>query len=130
MKTGSSESLVGWISGKTTYVPLRDQMEGAWLWTQMFLLSTTKKKKKITGVDEDVICLIMGLCIWILYNIFMELNPCFVSGSLVELPGKCARPTRAAFQFIVTAVNILSLPAEENWLESVPDPPGQLSNLL
>jgi hypothetical protein len=81
MKTGSSETLVGWKSGKTTYVPLWDQMEGAWLWTQMFLLSTTKKKKKITGVDEDVICLIMGLlCIWILYNIFMELSPSFVFG--------------------------------------------------
>ena len=93
MKTGSSETLIGWKSGKTTW----DQMERVWLWTPMFLLSTTKKKKKITGVDEDVICLIMGLlCIWILYNIFMELNPSFVSGSWVELAGKCARPTRAA----------------------------------
>jgi hypothetical protein len=63
MKTGSSETLVGWKSGKTTYVPLWNQMEGAWLWTQMSLHSATKKKKKISGVDEDVICLIMGLCI-------------------------------------------------------------------
>jgi hypothetical protein len=30
----SSETLIGWKSGKTTYVPLWDQMEGAWLWTQ------------------------------------------------------------------------------------------------
>jgi hypothetical protein len=31
MQTGSSETLIGWKSGRTSYVPLRDQMEGAWL---------------------------------------------------------------------------------------------------
>jgi hypothetical protein len=34
MQNGSSETLNGWKSGKTTYVTLWDRMEGAWLWTQ------------------------------------------------------------------------------------------------
>ncbi len=29
----SSGTLIGWKSGQTTFVPLRDRMEGAWLWT-------------------------------------------------------------------------------------------------
>ncbi len=33
MQTGSSETLIGWKSGQTTFVPLWDQMEGSWLWT-------------------------------------------------------------------------------------------------
>ncbi len=33
LQTGSSETLIGWKSGQTTYVPLWDRMEGAWLWT-------------------------------------------------------------------------------------------------
>ncbi len=33
MQTGSSEILIGWKSGKTTYVSLWDRMEGAWLRT-------------------------------------------------------------------------------------------------
>jgi hypothetical protein len=33
MQTGSSETLIGWKSGKTTYVPVWDRMEGAWQWT-------------------------------------------------------------------------------------------------
>ncbi len=28
---------MGWKSGKTTYVPLWDKMEGAWLWTLLFI---------------------------------------------------------------------------------------------
>ncbi len=36
MQTGSSETLIGWKSGKTTQVPLWGRMEGAWLWTQDF----------------------------------------------------------------------------------------------
>jgi hypothetical protein len=32
MQTGSSETLIGWKSGKTTYVPLWDGMEGAQLY--------------------------------------------------------------------------------------------------
>jgi hypothetical protein len=33
-KSGSSETLIGWKSGKTTYVPLWNLMEGARLRTQ------------------------------------------------------------------------------------------------
>ncbi len=33
MQTGSSGTLIGWKSGQTTFVPLWDWMEGAWLWT-------------------------------------------------------------------------------------------------
>jgi hypothetical protein len=33
MQTGSSGTLIGWKSGKTTFVPLWDRMEGAWLRT-------------------------------------------------------------------------------------------------
>ncbi len=33
MQTGSSGTLIGWISGQTTFVPLWDRMEGAWLRT-------------------------------------------------------------------------------------------------
>ncbi len=33
MQTSSSGTLIGWKSGKTTFVPLWDRMEGSWLWT-------------------------------------------------------------------------------------------------
>jgi hypothetical protein len=33
MQTGSSGTLIGWKSGQTTFVPLWDGMEGAWLRT-------------------------------------------------------------------------------------------------
>ncbi len=32
-QTGSSATLIGWKSGQTTFIPLWDRMEGAWLWT-------------------------------------------------------------------------------------------------
>jgi hypothetical protein len=35
MQTGSSGTLIGWKSGQTTFVPLWDRMEGAWLQTQV-----------------------------------------------------------------------------------------------
>ncbi len=35
MQTGSSGTLIGWKSGQTTFVPLWDRMEGAWLRTLM-----------------------------------------------------------------------------------------------
>ena len=35
MQTGFSGTLIGWKSGQTTFVPLWDRMEGAWLWTQL-----------------------------------------------------------------------------------------------
>jgi hypothetical protein len=34
MQTGSPGTLIGWKSGQTTFVPLWDRMEGAWLRTQ------------------------------------------------------------------------------------------------
>ncbi len=34
LQTGSSGTLIGWKSGQTTFVPLWDWMEGAWLQTQ------------------------------------------------------------------------------------------------
>ncbi len=36
MQTGSSGTLIGWKSGQTTFVPLWDWMEGAWLRTQQW----------------------------------------------------------------------------------------------
>ncbi len=36
MQTGSSGTLIGWKSGQTTFVPLWDRMEGAWLRTQVW----------------------------------------------------------------------------------------------
>ncbi len=36
-QTGSSGTLIGWKSGQTTFIPLWDRMEGAWLWTLDFL---------------------------------------------------------------------------------------------
>ncbi len=36
MQTGSSGTLIGWKSGQTTFVPLWDWMEGAWLRTLIF----------------------------------------------------------------------------------------------
>jgi hypothetical protein len=35
MQTGSSGTLIGWKSGQTTFVPLWDRMEGAWLRTRI-----------------------------------------------------------------------------------------------
>ncbi len=35
MQTGSSETLIGWKSGQTTFVPIWDRMEGAWLRTRL-----------------------------------------------------------------------------------------------
>jgi hypothetical protein len=38
MQTGSSGTLIGWKSGQTTFVPLWDRMEGAWLRTQGYVI--------------------------------------------------------------------------------------------
>ncbi len=35
MQTGSSGTLIGWKSGQTTFFPLWDRKEGAWLWTRI-----------------------------------------------------------------------------------------------
>jgi hypothetical protein len=44
MQTGSSGTLIGWKSGQTTFVPLWDRMEGAWLRTQLGLGKQIAKK--------------------------------------------------------------------------------------
>ncbi len=43
MQTGSSGTLIGWKSGQTTFDPLWDLMEGAWLRTLGWALPTTGK---------------------------------------------------------------------------------------
>jgi hypothetical protein len=45
MQTGFSGILIGWISSQTTFVPLWDRMEGAWLRTLYRRL----------GADSDII---------------------------------------------------------------------------
>jgi hypothetical protein len=42
MQTGSSGTLIGWKSGQTTFVPLWDRMEGAWLRTPLCTWSINK----------------------------------------------------------------------------------------
>jgi hypothetical protein len=44
MQNGSFGSLIGWKSGQTTYVPLWDRMEGAWLWTPGNRTNRTKNE--------------------------------------------------------------------------------------
>jgi hypothetical protein len=60
MQTGSSGTLIGWKSGQTTFVPLWDQMEGAWLrtlWAQALVLRVSSKQtKKNFGSNRNKIC--------------------------------------------------------------------------
>jgi hypothetical protein len=49
MQTGSSGTLIGWISGQTTFVPLWDRMEGAWLRT----LEKAVKKLRIRMLPKN-----------------------------------------------------------------------------
>ncbi len=59
MQTGSSETLIGWKFEETTYVPLWDRMEGAWLWSQSH--SDEKKGKKVHSVEKywvKMLCLV------------------------------------------------------------------------
>ncbi len=54
MQTGSSGTLIGWKSGQTTFVPLWDRMEGAWLRTllwdaSVYTIQTQRKSKRNTG---------------------------------------------------------------------------------
>ncbi len=42
MQTGSSGTLIGWKSGQTTFVPLWDQLEGAWINQQFLTHKVTK----------------------------------------------------------------------------------------
>ncbi len=51
MQTGSSGTLIGWKSGQTTFVPLWDRMEGAWLRTQKYKLSN-RVACPIVGIES------------------------------------------------------------------------------
>ncbi len=46
MQTGSSGTLIGWKSGQTTFVPLWDGMEGAWLLTQKEIIRVSAPSTK------------------------------------------------------------------------------------
>ncbi len=52
MQTGSSEALIGWKSGKTACVSLWDRVEGAWLWTLLFMTNVSAKKHS-HKLDKD-----------------------------------------------------------------------------
>jgi hypothetical protein len=52
MQTGSSGTLIGWISGQTTFVPLWEQMEGAWLRTLEWQFCTLLEKKLTNSVID------------------------------------------------------------------------------
>ncbi len=56
MQTGSSETLIGWKSGKTTYVPVWDRMEGAWQWTlgKIFIDLWICRRGSLHRADDDV----------------------------------------------------------------------------
>ncbi len=57
LQTGSSGPLIGWKSGQTTYFPLWDRMEGAWLWTQADrrekLCWVWRNRMKISQIIKD-----------------------------------------------------------------------------
>ncbi len=66
-QTGSSGTLIGWKSGQTTFIPLWDRMEGAWLWTQanrrQNLRLVWRNRKKISQIIKDYFCLSFFLLI-------------------------------------------------------------------
>jgi hypothetical protein len=52
LQTGSSGTLIGWTSGQTTFVPLCDWMEGAWLRTlkseiREFMHSSQREESRV-----------------------------------------------------------------------------------
>ncbi len=56
MQTGSSGTLIGWKSGQTTFVPLLDRMEGAWLRTQVwcwpYCFSSTMERRVVRSNSQ------------------------------------------------------------------------------
>ncbi len=67
MQTGSPGTLIGLKFGQTTYLPLWDRMEGAWLWTQvMFNIWTTGAMDRISGQPQVKLSLLrsISLQIW------------------------------------------------------------------
>jgi hypothetical protein len=55
MQTGSSGTLIGWKSGQTTFVPLWDWMEGAWLRTQGWETLTPNLDKIILPRSQKIL---------------------------------------------------------------------------
>ncbi len=66
--TGSSGTLIGWKSGQTTFVPLLDRMEGAWLWTlfNSYRLSGSHWPKTI-GTNNANTLQSHYLSVWIIF---------------------------------------------------------------
>ncbi len=52
MQTGSSGTIIGWKSGQTTFVPLWDRMEGAWLRT--LAIFKFKRLRDLLQVENNV----------------------------------------------------------------------------
>jgi hypothetical protein len=52
MQTGSSGTLIGWKSGQTTYVPLWDRMEGAWLRTLRWQTEAVQHEQDISNAGR------------------------------------------------------------------------------
>ncbi len=53
MQTGSSETIIGWKSGQTTYVPLWDRMEGACLWTLLLCQNEIGKDRFLALAQKE-----------------------------------------------------------------------------
>ncbi len=73
MQTGSSWTLIGWKSGQTTFVPLWDWMEGAWLRTQDIIIVLPEENFN-AGVDFEEDSGVFGKSmktVQYLYKIFM-----------------------------------------------------------
>jgi hypothetical protein len=55
MQNGTSETLIGWKFGKTTYVPLWDRMEGAFLWSLDRDCSVSKALNVLVGIEPKML---------------------------------------------------------------------------
>ncbi len=53
MQTGSSGTLIGWKSGQTTFVPLWDRIEGAWLRTEQCTSANRPSNVLYRGLKEN-----------------------------------------------------------------------------
>jgi hypothetical protein len=112
MQTGSSGTLIGWKSGQTTFVPLWDRMEGAWLRTQSspqslwFTLSTgrplspppekssgrihtsilsIKSPSNVQQLQQNVLW-VLTLYIYIVKSFFLDLNiPPYLGATVYKL---------------------------------------------
>ncbi len=77
MQTGSSGTLIGWKSGQTTFVPLWDRMEGAWLRTLVPIIHSLLVgflSLTVTSTYEELYCTVQseGLRGWHGRNIYKD----------------------------------------------------------